>query len=486
MQYINPSEMMAIDINSSFYGVGFEELMENAGRAVYGELKKIPSLKNKKISLLCGTGNNGGDALVAARYLYKDGFKVSAYLIGKKENIKTEEARKALYNLEKAGLPVIELTDPEEIDYITDAIVDGLLGTGIVGEPREPFASVIKKLNSSKAYKVSIDIPSGLGSKTAVNSDLVISLHRSKKGTEQLRTVVKDIGIPSKAETHFGPGNLILNLKRDPSSHKGDNGRVMIVGGSLEYHGAPILAGLGALGAGCDLVTLAVPEVNFEATRSQLPDFIVKKYPGDSLNMDASEKILELTNEMDVCILGPGMGTSGETQKALNSIIEKLSIPAVLDADSLKIVDLNVLKKSAGVITPHSSEFEALTGEKLPKELESRARCVMKWAKKLSVTTLSKGRVDMIADADRVRLNDTGNPGMTAGGTGDVLAGVVAGFISQGMPLFEACGCAAFVNGLAGDALYGFKGYGFTASDVAGELPYTIKRIIDLYRPKRT
>ncbi len=481
MQYINPSEMKALDINSSFYGVGFDMLMENAGRAVYDEIKKIPSLKDKRISVICGTGNNGGDAFVAARHLYKDGLNVSAYLVGRREDLKTEEARKALFQMEKAGRSVVTVSGSEGIDYSADVIVDGLLGTGIVGEPREPFDEVINRINSSKAYRVSIDVPSGLASKTAVHSDMVVALHRAKKGTEKLATVVKDIGIPSKAETHFGPGDLISNLRRESSSHKGDNGRVMVVGGSIDYHGAPILAGLGALGSGCDLVTLVVPEVNFDVTRSMLPDFIVKKYPGSRLNHGASEKILELANEMDVCVLGPGIGTSDETKKALTSIIEGLAIPLVLDADGLKIVDLNVLKKSRAVITPHGGEFEALTGEKLPSELESRARCVLKWAKKLSVTILSKGRVDIIADADRVRTNGTGNPGMTVGGTGDVLAGVVGGFISQGIPPFEACGCAAFVNGLAGDALHRFKGYGFTASDVAGELPYTIKRTTDLY-----
>jgi NAD(P)H-hydrate epimerase len=482
MKYINPSEMRSIDINSAYFGVGFSKLMENAGQAVFEELENVVGLEGKRIAFLCGPGNNGGDGLVAATHLFKEGYKPIVYLTSKKWDLKTGEAKDALKTLLEKGGSVMEVAHADEVDFDVEIIVDALLGTGLIEEPREPFKSFIKSINDSKAFCLSVDVPSGLGSKTAVKSDIVVCLHRAKKGMENRNIVVRDIGIPVKAETHVGPGNLITNIDRAPDSHKGENGRVMVVGGSIDYSGAPILAGLGALGSGCDLATLYVPECIVDSARASIPDFIVRSYKGEHLSSGALKEILDFSKTQDACVIGPGLGISDETKRALNTLLSKVDVPVVIDADGLKQVKVKLLKRLSAVVTPHAAEFEILTDEVLPQSLDERKKSIEKWARELSTTILLKSRFDIIASPDgRTLLNKTGNPGMTVGGTGDVLAGVACGFISQGMTLYDAASIAAFVCGAAGDQLQIFKRHSYTASDLAREIPYTIKRFFDLY-----
>jgi NAD(P)H-hydrate epimerase len=284
MEYINPSEMRTLDINSAYFGVGYDELMKNAGRAIFEELLKIDGINEKSVAVLCGPGDNGGDGFVTALNLIKDGFEPEVYLVGKSKDIRTREAKRAFDGLVETGVKVVNVSQPEEISYKAEVILDALLGTGIKGDPKEPYRGIIKEINISDAYKVSLDIPSGLGSKVYVKADLVITLQKAKLGLEDFNATVKDIGIPEKASTHVGPGDLITDLRRSTGSHKGENGRVMVVAGGIEYFGAPILTGLSALGAGADLVTLFVPDSILEAAMSHSPDLIIRGYWVDHLN----------------------------------------------------------------------------------------------------------------------------------------------------------------------------------------------------------
>jgi NAD(P)H-hydrate epimerase len=345
----------------------------------------------------------------------------------------------------------------------------------------------VERINESEAFKISVDLPSGLSSETGrgscVDADLVVTFHRPKKGLERYNYVVADIGIPEKAESHVGPGEVAVNLgKRKHEAKKGDYGRVLILGGSLEYYGAPLLAAIAAQNSGVDLVFLAVPEVNYEVTRSYYPDFIVRKYPGTTLNSEGVALALELAEKCDSLVVGPGLGTDSETKRAVLDILKEIRIPAVVDADALKAIAGERIECNA-VLTPHRAEFKLLTGEELPSELEDRANAVREWASKLGAVMLLKAPIDVIASPEgKVKYNSTGNPGMTVGGTGDVLAGLVGGFLAQGLSSFDAACCAAFVNGCAGDGLYEEKGYAFSASDLAMEIPYTIKKLIDFAR----
>lgn len=273
--------------------------------------------------------------------------------------------------------------------------------------------------------------------------------------------------------------------RRDSNSHKGDNGRVLIIGGSINYFGAPILAGLGALNSGADLVYLLVPECNFEVTRSFYPDFIVRKYPGNFLNSRIFDHIDELLNKTDSVLIGPGVSEEPDIINVVARIVKRAKCPIVLDAEAIPaIAQLGLAgskpELSEIIITPHRGEMnELLEGETLTENPEEQMELLEDFSKKWGVTILLKGHKDIIASPDKeTRVNETGNAGMTVGGSGDVLAGFTASLITQHTQPYDACICSAFLMGLTGDNLYKSKGYNFIATDLALELPYTIHSVL--------
>lgn len=271
--------------------------------------------------------------------------------------------------------------------------------------------------------------------------------------------------------------------RRDAMSHKGMNGKVMIVGGSIDYHGAPLLSGLGALYGGADLVYLFVPECNFDVTRSNYPDFIVRTFPGEFLDMKGVAPILEFAKKCDAILIGPGLGEREETFEALLKIVKSLEIPTILDASAIqvfqKIKEVPLAQKI--IITPHHNEFEALTGKdiKISGSLSGKVVLLRTLATDLKINILLKGPQDLIASEEgEIVANNTGNAGMTVGGTGDVLSGLVASLVAQGTPPFVACQVATYLNGRAGDQLFKQKAYNFSASDVAMEIPYAVRSVV--------
>lgn len=269
---------------------------------------------------------------------------------------------------------------------------------------------------------------------------------------------------------------------RTANSHKGQNGRVLIVGGSIDYSGAPILAGLGALYSGADLVYLYVPECNFDCARSLYPDFIVKKYPGEFLTERYAEGIAEFGKKCTSVLIGPGLGEREQTQKAVLEIIQNLNLPTVLDAEAMMVLK-NISKfplQQPIVITPHQNEFQNLVDREIKvSDADSKSVVLLRSiAMDLHISILLKGPTDYVAsDEGIVELNKTGNAGMTVGGSGDVLAGVVASFLAQGLEAFDAARCAAYYVGAAGDLLKKQKGYLFSATDIAMTLPYAIPSV---------
>lgn len=268
--------------------------------------------------------------------------------------------------------------------------------------------------------------------------------------------------------------------KRDENSHKGDNGRVLIVGGSLQFYGAPILAGLGALNSGADLVYLYVPECNFECTRSMYPDFIVKKYPGDYLTPRYAQEIANFGRECDSVVIGPGLGDHESTLEAVAEILKSLAIPTVLDAESIGVLRniTSLPLPQQIVITPHHGEFKSLIDREIEvHEADTKSIILMRTlSMDLHINVLLKGQTDYISSLEGdVQKNETGNAGMTVGGTGDVLAGLIGTLLAQGLEGFDAARCAAFFAGVAGDMVRKHKGYHYTASDVAAALPFVLK-----------
>jgi len=271
--------------------------------------------------------------------------------------------------------------------------------------------------------------------------------------------------------------------RRDPNSHKGMNGKVMVVGGSIDYYGAPVLSALGALYGGADLVYLFVPECNFNVCRSLYPDFVVRSFPGDYLDMKSVAPILEFAKKCDAILIGPGIGDREETLEAVLRIVKNMPITTVLDGEAIQVFQKirEVPLQQKIVITPHHNEFESLTGKdiKVTGSLSNKIVLIRTIATDLRINIVLKGPQDLIAsEQGEILLNETGNAGMTVGGSGDVLSGFIAGLIAQGAEPFTACQIATHLLGKAGDNLYKQKAYGFSASDLALEIPFTVKSTI--------
>ena len=480
MRVITHREMRIIDMNAAYLGVSLKTLMETAGEQIFEAISERMPLKGKSFGIFCGTGNNGGDGFVLARYLKGAGVAVEVVFPWSREDIRTPESR---VNYDLLAKERINVGKAPKRSY--DVVVDALLGTGIKGELREPVRSMVRAINGMNSHKISVDVPTGMDSKGGVKPDFVIAVHRPKVGLEAYEHVVVNIGSPRKAETHVGPGDVVVNIgARDVDSKKGDYGRVLVVGGSQDYYGAPLLSAFAAQNSGADLVFLSVPEVNFNVTRCYSPDLIVRKYTGNFFNPAGIESVLELSEACNSLVIGPGLGTNPEVKEVVVEVLRKIPIPAVVDADALKALP-GVKIKGDVVLTPHPGEFKILTGETLPSGLEDRVKVVKIWSRKIGAVILLKSPTDIITSSGGDwKLNATGNPGMTVGGTGDVLAGLVGGLIAQGMNTYDAACCGAFVNGYAGDDIYPDKGYGFTAMDLALQIPFSLKDIMDFASPQ--
>ena len=267
-----------------------------------------------------------------------------------------------------------------------------------------------------------------------------------------------------------------MSFLRKRGEKKGDNGRVLVIGGSEDYIGSPFLAGIAALRSGVDWVTIAAPEKVAFSINSFSPDIITKKVSGDFFTWDNVHEMLEFSEKFDVILIGNGIGLEAGTKDFVTEFVKHCPKPKVVDADALKLLSGCVKEIDNAILTPHSKEFEILTGEKLPEKIELKADLLQLFAKKRLVFLL-KGKTDIIADKENVKYNTTGNNGMTIAGTGDVLAGLAAGLLAQSVSadFFDSAYHAAFINGKLGDYLLKKKGYGFTASDMIPLIP-EIKR----------
>ena len=497
--------MMVTDANCEYLVLSRVCLMEAAGKSLGEEVAKIAVFtfaKPVKVVMFTGSGGNGGDAFVAARYLLNRGYDVDIYML--KDNIHSNEAKinlEILLNMKPrlSRLTIHDLTNvgdfklDEDEDFI---VVDGILGTGIKGNLQENVRKAIGVINESNGIKISIDVPSGMDPLTgsvddvAVVPDYTISFHKIKTGVRDAEEelvgglVTADIGIPLEAEYFVNYGDFLRLKNRDASSHKGNNGSVLIVGGSKDYHGAPAISGKAAFGAGVDLVYIATPESAAIPVKSASEDLIVKSLDGDYLSLNHLDEILELADKVDAVLIGPGSGINDDTSKLFNVLVTKIKKPIVLDADGLKQVDISLIKnKDNIVLTPHLAEFNQFFNSKLKLDLDSYDFKMVDEnitefqliTKNINGTVIVKGKNDLILSGSKFRINRSGNAGMTVGGTGDALAGIVVSLLSQDLSSFDSACLGVFINGLAGDKAYEMNGNGFSASDLVSYIGNVIK-----------
>ncbi len=502
MDSITVEEMRIIDRNSSHLGVSPHILMENAGRSVADAINGSKKVRGKKVVIFTGLGNNGGDGFVAARHLVGLGANVWLVLVGHPDRIRTLEARRNWTILDKMELTINKVilgdsSEGPEVERLmanAEIVVDAILGTGFSGKLKDPIATAVDLINASIGFKVAVDAPTGVDASTgevsgrAVKADMTITFHKAKLGLLKAdqyvgKLTVAGIGIPPEAEIIAGPGDVEATIrKRSPYAKKGEFGKVLVIGGGSYYHGAPTFVASAALRTGADLVIVATPSSVVDAVRSFSPNLIVRSLPGDVLTENALPLLKGLIDWASCVAIGPGLGVEAETMDAvllILDIIRKSSKPTLVDADALKAMrkEKTILKGVPSVLTPHAGEYSTLTGEKLPasNNLQDRISKVVKTARELGVVLLLKGHKDIISNGDCYKINVTGNPGMTVGGTGDVLSGIVATFLSQGSNPFRAAVSAAFINGLSGDLAVDKLGYHIVATDVIEMLPKAIE-----------
>jgi NAD(P)H-hydrate epimerase len=481
--------MHALELNAEYYGVSRLQLMENAGHNVAMEIASRFK-PDKPVAVFCGLGGNGGDGFVVARHLCSMSFKVTVILAGKSREVTDKDTLQNWEALQplRDTISIYEVYDSSVIpEANAGIIVDAMLGTGTKGTLRPPILQLVKKINSMDAFRVAVDVPTGIDSDTgealgeAVKAHLTITFHRTKTGLEKSKEftgelVIKDIGIPKELEKFAGPGDVLLVTKPRPwEAHKGDFGRLLVIGGSETYSGAPAFVALAALRTGVDLAYVATPEKTAYAVASMSPDLITIKLEGKHLSPESIPALKTYIETVNAVALGPGLGLHPETREAVKALIETVESakkPLLLDADGLKAFAEFKRKLSIPlVLTPHSGEYAILTGEKLPEDSKEKASKVQRTAAELGAVVLLKGATDIIADEKRFKLNFTGNPGMTVGGTGDVLSGIVAAFLAQQADPFEAAVAGAFINGAAGDFVFEEKGFHMVASDLLKWIP---------------
>jgi NAD(P)H-hydrate epimerase len=504
---MDPIDMMVTDANCEYLGLSRLCLMESAGKSLGEEVAKIAVFtfsKPVKVLMFTGSGGNGGDAFVAARYLLNRGYDVDIFML--KDNIHSNEAKinldilknmkPRLSRLNIHNLKTLEDINACEFGDDESVIVDGLLGTGIKGNLQTNIRRAIEIINESQGIKISIDVPSGMDPLTgevediAVVPDYTISFHKIKTGVrdadEELvgGLVTADIGIPLEAEYFISYGDFLRLKKRDPSSHKGNNGSVLIVGGSADYHGAPALAGMAALASGTDLVYLAVPKCIEIPVKSASSDLIVSALEGNYLTLNHLDEILKLADKVDSVVLGPGASINEETSKLFNVLVTKIKKPIVLDADAIKQVDYSLIKNRFDIVlTPHLAEFNLFFNTDLSlrinhldfNEVDETIMAFQKITKSIKGCVVIKGQNDLILSGSRFRINRSGNAGMTVGGTGDALTGIIASLLASDVGVFDAACLGIFINGLAGDESYKVYGNGFSTSQLISYIPVVIK-----------
>ena len=449
-----------MDANSESMSVSVDDLMLNAGRVLAEVVGDLAG--DRRILFVCGGGNNGGDGYAAASILGSDVVRLS--------DPKTKATRR---RMEEIMGYVHSYEDGCINGY--GVIVDCALGTGTKGTPKKNYASYVRELNSSGKFIVSADVPSGFGTELAVRPDVTVTFHDLKEGMTEENCgtiIVADIGIPREAVLFVGPGDMLRYPIPEEDSHKGDNGRVLVIGGG-PYTGAPAIAASAALRIGCDIVRIASPQQSASIIAAMSPSFIVTELSCRSLCRKDLNRLSELCETADTVLIGPGIGPGAPARNAAAEFIAMCKRPMVIDADGLNaIADKDVRFSSPTVLTPHRGEMGRLLC------CEPDDENVMAFAKRTGAVVLLKGKEDMITDGIRIRYNRTGCAAMTVGGTGDALAGSVAGLMSKGMDAFDAACLAAYICGLAGERAFKKLSYGMTATDMVESIPRILKRCL--------
>ncbi|MBN1350912.1 NAD(P)H-hydrate dehydratase [candidate division KSB1 bacterium] len=505
---VKASEMAEMDRKTiQELGIPGITLMENAGLGVVREIERISGcLRNKCILIFCGKGNNGGDGYVVARHLLNRGANVETYLIGEKAQLKGD----ALINcqiLESMRHRIIEIATVEQLPDAKDAdlLVDGLLGTGVIGPVKGLMADVIKFMNNCNAPVVAIDLPSGMEADTgAVKGECIravctVTMALLKRGLlfspgrEFAGKVVPvDISMPLFVIKESKPGTFLIERRdvaqmlpdRAPNAYKNACGCALALAGSVGLSGAAALTSLAILRAGAGMAILGTPESLNPIYEQKLTEVMTKPLPeteNHTLSLAAKTGIEELLDWADVLAVGPGLGSHEQTTRLVHWILKSVNKPIVLDADGLNACKGNmaVIREASGsvVLTPHPGELSRIIGLAIKDIITDPIEIARKYARELNAVLVIKGAPTVTASPDgEVIINSTGNAGMATAGSGDVLTGIIAGLLAQGMSTKSAAIAGVYLHGAAGDiAARKRTQAGMIAGDILDAIPRALK-----------
>jgi len=513
----SPAEMAKFDAATIEGGVSAVDLMEKAGAAVAGLIYELYGAKfgpDHPVTVLCGVGNNGGDGLVAARYLRAHGCHVAVVMtaaakyspeltaevtkyvtLGEEFFMFAEDVR----GLDQPGRQ-LDLKTLRELLRASWMVIDALLGTGQKDAPRGAVKSVVECLNLVRSEKgsalkcVAIDVPTGVDPGSGrvfephVQADLTVSIELVKRGLLQypgreacgeIRVVSADISCSEGAEfSLITRNNAMVKLPpRRLEAHKGDFGRVLVIGGSPGMPGAPAMAALAALRTGAGLVS----KVKFGGglAEASIPELLHEVVP-EEFERAAVPRLLQIMRGMSCTVIGPGMGTAAQTKDALAVLfkaIQEENLTVLIDADALNILaellkEGENIKLSQAILTPHAGEMARLLGADSPAAIQAdRYKAARELSHLTDAVVVLKGASSVIYKGKQGFVNLTGNPFMATAGSGDVLSGMIAGFVAQGKSLIEAAACGVFYHGLAGDQAHQKSRGPIIAGDIIAAIP---------------
>lgn len=502
------AEKMAVEQSESYFS-----LMKTAGFKCFKKIKKIVSDKQKKITVLCGCGNNGGDGFIIAKHLYDEGYNVGVILVF--SNPKTETSTSAFELLNKTECKILDYNfdNKKSLERIktSDYIIDAMLSTGL-NRPIDNKTKVLFSLiNSLDKFVFSVDVPSGINSDNvtprdelyciAANVTLAICclkpchvFYPSREKCGEI--VVVPIGISDDiiAKCSKLP-YYTLNIKeistcfkkRNPVSNKGDYGKVLEICGSRRMPGASVFCARGVLNSGAGLLTIAFPEKAYDAIASKLNEPLFLPLKSDDkgfLDIGSLNEILGAVDKANVVVIGCGLGVTHDTTRIVSEVICHSNVPIVIDADGINIIsqNINILShaKSPVILTPHPGEMSRLIKTDVQTVQSNRIETVKKFVSEHDVTLVLKGANTIIGskNSEDVYVNTTGNAGMAKGGSGDILAGIIAGLIAQKMSCEDAAKCGVFIHGMAGDMASIKKSMiSSLPSDTADCMHYVMKKL---------
>ncbi len=493
MKIASARQMAELDrVSMEQYGIPSLLLMENAGRSCAERIlrfldDKVGAPEEASVAVVCGRGNNGGDGMVIARNLHNRGVYVEVFLLAEEDNLSTD-AKIQNGILKKMDVEVRVIRDRDGVEDLRSFLeevhlcVDAILGTGLSSPLTGIIREVVEVVNLSLAPVYAVDIPSGIDATTgrilgeAIRADYTGSLGLLKLGQVLLpgsihcgETEIYDIGIPSKAVFDAGIKIEALDERivksmlsiRPPDFHKGDAGRVFIVGGSPGMTGAPCLAGHAAVRMGAGLITVVVPSSLRPVVEAKLMEVMsigIEDGGGGYFKKEMVPELVERITKADVVVIGPGLGSYADSGPFLRDLIPRIRVPFIVDADGLNALDgqVEVLRTAVApcTLTPHPGEMSRLTRESIEAIEASRIGSAQHLAEEQNVTVILKGaRTIITTPKGDVFINTTGNPYMASGGMGDALTGMVAALASQGLSPTDAACAGVFLHGMSADLL---------------------------------